>query len=233
MNVTDLYKLAHRAGYPALNTGGSLGIVTRTYKSHLVDDNGLGPSGSSAILGQRAGFPMVNNGTGLGYVGQTTADLTASSDLSVGSTGLNVGVTSDLSNANSNPFIDTSSVTSQTINLPTSDATLPLTTSSTTGLSSLFTGLITSLASAGTTVVNAGATSAALQASNAARIASGLPPLNANGTVMTAAQMAAAGYSQTQINALSSQLASSVNLPLMLGLAAAAVVAFMMMEKKT
>jgi hypothetical protein len=62
--------------------------------------------------------------------------------------------------------------------------------------------LLNTIASAAGAVIGGAVTGAALQATNAQRIAQGLPPLNANGTVMTAAQMQAAGYTATQIAAV-------------------------------
>lgn len=249
MNTRDLYNAAARAGYPSqVYTGNGLGRVGY-YGFEYTEDalragyrapnagNGLGDAeqleriallrNEKASRGQGASYGY--NPSSMGYVGQTTSDLTASSDLGVGLTGTN-----DIGVANSNPYIDTSAATS--INLPASDAAMSLTTSSpvASGLSSLFTGVITSLVSAGATTLTAPANAAALQATNAQRMASGLPPLNANGSVMTSAQMLAAGYTQAQVNQFASQLAAvplTQNLPLLLGIAAVGVLAFMMMEK--
>lgn len=44
---------------------------------------------------------------------------------------------------------------------------------------------------------------------NVSRINSGLPPLNANGTVMTAADMRAAGYSEASISQVEANIARS------------------------
>lgn len=244
MNTRDLYNAAARAGYPSqVYTGNGLGRVGY-YGFEYTEDalragyrapnvgNGLGAAeqleriallrNEKASRGQGASYGY--NPSSMGYVGQDTSDLTAGSDLGV-------GLTNDIGVANSEPYIDTSAPIS--INLPASDAAMSLTTSSpvASGLSSLFTGVITSLVSAGATTLTAPANAAALQATNAQRMASGLPPLNANGSVMTSAQMLAAGYTQAQVNQFASQLAAvplTQNLPLLLGIAAIGVLAFMM-----
>lgn len=87
-------------------------------------------------------------------------------------------------------------------------------TSSSSPSLSQVTSAISSLIGTSASLINAvdGTTatqSAALVQTNIARLNANLPPLNANGTVMTAAQMAAAGYSQTQINAVEANMVTS------------------------
>ena|SRR5579863_4411253 len=89
------------------------------------------------------------------------------------------------------------------------DTSTPVTTANG-GSSNPFTSILTALGVGAATAAGAVAAGAintvALQQTNAQRMAQGLPPLTANGAVMTAAQMSAAGYSTTQIAALQSQL---------------------------
>jgi hypothetical protein len=106
--------------------------------------------------------------------------------------------------------------------VPSCSLTASSTTAAGTGSS-----LLNTLASAAGAVVGGAISGAALQATNAQRIAQGLPPLNANGTVMTLAQMQAAGYSSTQIAAVSSQLSGGNEMLLILGVLAVGAVLLM------
>jgi len=91
-------------------------------------------------------------------------------------------------------------------------------------LTSLLTALGTSAASAANAVGQGAITTVALQQTNAQRLAQGLPPLTATGATMTAAQMAAAGYSSGQIAAVQSQLGiSSSTLAILAALGVGAV----------
>jgi hypothetical protein len=79
-------------------------------------------------------------------------------------------------------------------------------TTSASSLASIFTTL-TSVAGAVAKVVNP--SSSNIVALNATRAAQGLPPLNSDGTVMTPAQLAAAGYTTAQIASMEAALAAS------------------------
>lgn len=127
----------------------------------------------------------------------------------------------------------------------TTSLSAPSTLSSSTGssasgastgwLSSLLTGVGAAAVGAAATVATGAINSATLQATNAQRMASGLPPLNSNGSVMTQAQMLAAGYSTAQVSAFSSQLTSALGISsgsTMLLLAAAAIVGVIVLSEK-
>jgi len=79
-------------------------------------------------------------------------------------------------------------------------------TTSPSSLASIFSTL-TSVAGAVAKIVNP--TTSNIVALNATRAAQGLPPLNTDGTVMTPAQLAAAGYTTAQISAMEAALAAA------------------------
>lgn len=97
-----------------------------------------------------------------------------------------------------------------------------------------FTSILTALgigaANAAGQIAAGAITGVALQQTNAQRLAQGLPPLTANGTVMTAAQMAAAGYNATQISAVQSQL--GIEPQTLMILAAIGIGAFLLLSGK-
>lgn len=95
---------------------------------------------------------------------------------------------------------------------------------------SILTNLLTSLTSAATQAITG--TPTITSATNATRIQQGLAPLNANGTVMTAAQMQAAGYTSGQISTVSSQLAGGSSGLLLAGIGILGLVMFMGMRKR-
>lgn len=99
-------------------------------------------------------------------------------------------------------------------------------------LSSLLTGLGVGAAQAAVTVASGAINTATLQATNAQRMSVGQPPLNANGSVMTQAQMIAAGYSQAQVSTFSSQLALGSNDMLIIAAVGIGAVLLLMSSKR-
>ena len=115
----------------------------------------------------------------------------------------------DLSQINSSvPAINPDGTVSSTTPALTSTGTSAPNTSTTSvsSLASVFSTL-TSVAGAVAKIVNPGSSN--IVALNAQRAAKGLPPLNADGSVMTPAQLAAAGYTSSQISAMEAALAAS------------------------
>jgi hypothetical protein len=172
----------------------------------------------------------------MGTLGQDTSDLTAgdgllsdddiadaesgsfSSDTSASllTTGSDSLTASDLSSGN---LVSNSDLTA-------SSALAPITSSSTTSSDPL-TAILTALGVGAATVVGGAISGAVLQQTNAQRMAQGLPPLTATGAVMTAAQMAAAGYSSAQIAAVASQLSPDMSTILIIGAVALGAVLLM------
>lgn len=165
-------------------------------------------------------------GDGLGALGQDD-----SSDISA--------ITSaDISSIDSSPITDLSSLAVNPIDINIADTS----GSPTVNTGSIFSSIISTvsgLASATaslTTALNPAA-SASLLATNAQRAAQGLPPLNANGTVMSPAQLAASGYSSSQINTWEAALSAQTPTPLIFGLpwylvAGAAALLYFVLSKK-
>jgi uncharacterized protein YkwD len=121
--------------------------------------------------------------------------------------------------------------------LAASTTLAPITDSSTSAASTSgnpFTSILTALgmgaAAAAGAVAQGAITTAALSATNAQRLAQGLPPLTAAGQVMTAAQMAAAGYSTAQIAAVQSQL--GIDPETLMIVAAVGIGAFLLLSGK-
>jgi hypothetical protein len=122
---------------------------------------------------------------GLGALGQDVTDLTAT------------------------PSVDLTSIdTSQLLNsiqAPSVDISAPTDTSSSLSAGGLFNSLITNITSFAGHYLTSASQQNLLQ-QNAQRLAQGLPPLNADGTVMTVAQMQAAGYTSAQIAAIEAKI---------------------------
>ena len=148
-----------------------------------------------------------------------TIDTSGSFDVSAGTPDLTAGVL--------NP--DTSALAAST-QIPTVQDTASASGGSGSLLSSLLTGLGVGAAAGLTTVAQGYISTATLQATNAQRMSQGLPPLNANGTVMTAAQMLAAGYSQAQVSTFQSQLSGNPTTFLIIG--AIAIGALLLLSSK-
>jgi hypothetical protein len=156
---------------------------------------------------------MTMRGNGLGSLGQDLTDDTGETiDLSYDTGSLDAGAAIDTSFTSP----DSSSLTAST-SLPAFSASGSDSSSSSNPFSSLLTGLFTGVATAGAAVLTSTVQTAALQQTNANRLAQGLPPLSATGAVMTAAQMAAAGYSSAQVAAVQSQLAPETSTLFIIG----------------
>lgn len=96
---------------------------------------------------------------------------------------------------------------------------------------SLFSTLVATTAGIATTALTGN--SAALVQENAQRVAQGLPPLNPNGTVMSVAQMQAAGYTSAQIQTIENVLAGGGSLSTTtLLLIGGAILAVVMLSKR-
>jgi hypothetical protein len=133
--------------------------------------------------------------------------------------------------ANAIPAINTSTGTVTT----TSEGTTPQFSAS--SLASTFSTL-TSIAGSVAKIINP--SSQNIVALNAQRAAQGLPPLNADGTVMTPAQLAAAGYTSAQITAMEAALAASgsttltvLGLPWYLWAGGAAALLFVLAQRRS
>jgi hypothetical protein len=111
------------------------------------------------------------------------------------------------------------------------DPTSQLTPASSNPFLALLTGLGTGAALAAGQVAAGAINTAELNAINAQRLAQGLPPQTIYGHTMTAAQMAAAGYSPAQIAAVQSQLGISPST--LMVLAALGIGAFLLMSGKS
>lgn len=211
-----------------------------------------GSVSQNGITIERAGFNPVNAGNGLGGGGMGNTNMPGmlgdadtdcyDSGLATRShplSGVGGGLGSDYGSQDYSADVITSG--DYTAN-PTTGGALPVTSALSTystagtGTSTDYTGaissVITSLASA--TVAALAPTAYAnsqLAQTNATRLAEGLPPLNANGTPMSAAQMAAAGYTSSQISSVSSQLAGSSTMLLILGAAAIGAIALIATRK--
>lgn len=105
-------------------------------------------------------------------------------------------------------------------------------------LSSTFNSLLSVAGSVAKLV--GGSSTASIVSTNAARAARGLPPLNSDGTVMTPAQLAAAGYTSAQISAMEAALAASgsttttiMGLPWYLWAGGAAALLFVLAKRKS
>lgn len=160
-------------------------------------------------------------------LGQDTTDLTASFDSSAYAPDLSSAdvqnTATDLSSFGSNSpdlsangsSIAAGSLTASPMPVITTD------TGASSGISNFFSNLLTGVgvgaATAAANVASGAITTVALQQTNAQRMAQGLPPMTAAGGVMTAAQMAAAGYSPGQIAAVQSQLAIAPTSLLIMG----------------
>lgn len=174
-------------------------------------------------------------GNGLGSLGQDldsdtidSIDFSPSdgsfSDASLDTSGWNESSAIDLS---SGPGVDLTASTS----LSSSAVSGSDSWFSSNPFGSLMSNLLGTAATAGTAIVTGAISTAALQQTNSQRLAQGLPPVNANGQTMTAAQMAAAGYNPTQVAAVQSQLAPETSTILLIG--AIAVGAILLMGSKS
>jgi len=98
-------------------------------------------------------------------------------------------------------------------------------------VNTLFNTLVATAANVATNALTGN--SAALVQENAVRVQQGLPPLNPDGSVMTVAQMQAAGYTSAQIQQIESTLSGGLTLnTTTLLLIGGAVLLFVMMSKK-
>jgi uncharacterized protein YkwD len=136
---------------------------------------------------------------------------------------------SDLSAGGSNQLALAASTTLPAIT-DTSSTPATTATSSTATSQNPFTAILTALGVGAATVASGAITGAVLTQTNAQRLAQGLPPLTASGQVMTAAQMAAAGYSTAQIAAVQSQL--GIDPETLMIVAAVGIGAFLLLSGK-
>lgn len=110
--------------------------------------------------------------------------------------------------------VDLSSITPTNINIPASQTSTGTSTTAdttpSTNWASVFGTVLSTVTTAVKTVANlTNPASASILAINTQRAAQGLPPLNNDGTVMTPAELAAAGYTSAQISAMEAKIASS------------------------
>jgi hypothetical protein len=253
---TQVHDTSVRAGYPGINNGNSLGntmTTTRQTHNHVSPNQlhqGYSQSGRSI---ERVGFMDINGGNGIGntnmpgILGRIRNSFSASKqyDDARGSYRSHplagVGAMADYSaystGATGSSYTNqASSIPSYTTPAYDSSGTSALTTSSTltNSLTNLATGVLTSLTSAAVASVlapSASMSAAQLAALNAQRIAAGEVPYNADGSLMSAAQMAAAGYSSSQISAVG--LTASSDLLLIGGAAAILVVILLATHKRS
>ena len=143
-----------------------------------------------------AGMARSNAMGRLGSLGQDVTDLTAG-DFSSSSDQLTASfaLSSDVA-----PDINIPSTAAASASTSPAVSTIP-------AVNTLFNTLVATAANVATNALTGN--SAALVQENAVRVQQGLPPLNPDGSVMTVAQMHAAGYTSAQIQQIESTLSGS------------------------
>lgn len=195
LRLTDpkVYRYATGKALQAVKPGGALGVYLGQYLS------GLGDNGDDDSTGDY--YAEI---TGESSVPAITTDLDDPSSI----LSISPAPVADLSTLNMD--IPTITDTSGT----------PAASTNTSGIFSGIASAVASLATAAPAVIRALSpnNSQTILAQNAQRAVQGLPPLNADGTVMTVSQLEAAGYSSSQISEWEANLAAQTPTPTLLGL---------------
>jgi hypothetical protein len=213
LRLTDpkVYRYATGKALQAVAPGGTLGVYLGKYLS------GLGQDDDSDIT-----------------------DFTdASVDTSVPAITSDLDNPDTLSQISAAPLSDLSSL-NQSVPTITDSSGTPTASTNTSGIFSGIATAVAALATAAPKIINAlnPTSSQTILAQNAQRAMQGLPPLNADGTVMTATQLAAAGYSSSQIAEWEANLAAETptatlfGLPWYLPVGAAALLAWALLGNK-
>jgi len=158
----------------------------------------------------------------LGALGQDVTDLTTDPSLSA----------TDLSSYAAP--VDTSSLQlasdASQVNIPAYSYVPSTSSVASNALNSLFSTLVATTANVATNALTGN--SAALVQLNAQRVSQGLPPLNPDGSVMSLAQMHAAGYNTSQIQQFESTLAGGMSTTTLLLIGGAVLAAVLLMGKR-
>jgi hypothetical protein len=205
-----------RTNHPAIYTAALNAAVPGIFKLSAASLSGLGKNAMTAMSNARSPLRRMHP---LGFLGQDVTDLTSDSGSD------DIDISSDVTSAD----YSATPVTTPVINIPSGTTTAD--TSSSTALNTLFGTVVAAAANVATNALTGN--SAALVQENATRVAQGLPPLNPDGSVMSVAQMQAAGYTTAQIQTIENTLAGqgtlSTNMLLMIG---GAVLVLVLMNKK-
>ena len=218
LRLTDpqVYRYATAKALQAVKPGGALGVYLGKYLS------GLGDNGDdSSDAGEFDAFSSTTDTS----VPSITTDLDDPNALS------------QISNA---PLSDLSSLNTAVPTI-TDDSGTPTASTNTSGIFSGIASAVAALATAAPAVIRAlnPVNSQTILAQNAQRAVQGLPPLNPDGSVMTVSQLAAAGYSSSQISEWEANLAAQTptatlfGLPWYLPVGLGAMAIWLLTKKKT